>query len=222
MTEHPILFNGPMVRAILAGRKTQTRRVVKRQSVACVENECLSACQESPTGFAWQNGWVERCPYGQPGDTLWVRETWRPLVDAELLDCIEYKADDTRLKPKGLTEEDGHHFDNMCENIEVTHGKVCRQKWKPSIFMPRWASRITLKITDVRVQLVQEISEEDARAEGVQSQTILPGNRSSYISGYYWVWEELNNKRGFGWDSNPYVWAITFEMFHGATGKDGK
>jgi hypothetical protein len=220
--EKPILFSGAMVCAILDGRKTQTRRVIKKNA----------AGRAQLAGHNWHLGdpnAVLACPYGQKGDALWVREIWRPLVDAELLDCIEYKADDKRLKPQGLTEEEGHHFDNMCENIEVTHGKVCRQKWKPSIFMPRWASRIALKITDVRVKRVQEISEQDASAEGVESALIAEGETGagpcqqySYIQSFGELWDLINAKRGYGWNTNPWVWSITFEMFHGATGKDGE
>ena len=169
MKEYPIIFSGPMVRAILDGRKTQTRRVIKPQP----KGEFCRYGFHMPTQAIWTDLTVVSCPYGQPGDLLWVRETFAAAGDQS---WVEYRAD--------------------CDS------KVIR--WRPSIHMPRSASRLTLRITDVRVQRVQEISEEDARAEGT---TGLAGA----MTGFPYLWESINAKRGYGWNTNPWVWAISFE-----------
>lgn len=197
--EKPILFSAPMVRAILDGRKTQTRRVLSRLSglgaVTCFEGS-------ETTGYDWalrdkRDMWNEfrndelmsRCPHGTSGDRLWVRETWG-LHDTQPSDgpenaTVYYRA----------TDGDSH---------ELRH-----QLWRPSIFMPRWASRITLEITDVRVQRVQEITEEDAIAEGSQCSGVPASltNRGAFAK----LWDKINAKRGYGWDANPWVWAISFK-----------
>jgi hypothetical protein len=143
MSERPILFSGPMVRAILAGTKTQTRRVVK----------LLEGFEPSGSTMHWPHAQKRagvtvplKCPYGQPGDRLWVRETWAPVFKRvpHSNGCL-YRADDDgrQINPRSM---DG--------------------KWKPSIHMPRWASRLTLEMTSVRVEQLKDISEEDAKAEG--------------------------------------------------------
>lgn len=129
-TSRPILFSAPMVRAILDGTKTQTRRALKGAQPADPVDRWLAA------------GQVLRCPYGALGDTLWVRETWRG-------DPVEYRADTHSHGPADGSRD--------AESVN----------WRPSIFMPRWASRLTLRITEVRVERLQEISEDDAAAEGV-------------------------------------------------------
>jgi len=199
MKEHPILFSGEMVRAILEGRKTQTRRVIKPQP---------------PEGSWWDAesglfhlagsklGVMRHCPYGVPGDHLWVRETHHiDHYPAETLDAqgnpgtVHYRAD---------TDIISQSWDGQ---------------WRLSIFMPRWASRITLLVTGVRVEQVQDISEDDARAEGIPlvnghyPDYENPGNRwdtpgASFIS----LWDSINRKRGYSWQSNPWVWAVTFEV----------
>lgn len=173
--ERPILFSGPMVRAILAGTKTQTRRVVK------VEPGKLDV-GENPA-----------CPYGVPGGSrLWVRETWyddNATRDAEPIptshdDFIHYRAD-------GEAHDQFEELDGFL-------------RWRPSIFMPRWASRITLEVTEVRVERLQEITEADAWAEGIAAHVVRP------IHDYAALWDSLNAKRGFGWDTNPWVWVVSF------------
>lgn len=162
MKERPILFSAPMVQAILAGSKTQTRRVVK------------SPGMESP------------CPYGEIGDFLWVRETWG-VRDG----MIVYRAND--------------------EDMPLDKG----EKWKPSIHMWRNASRITLEITNVRIERLQEISESDARAEGVskyEGECPLRNKRlNKYQLQFAALWDSINAKRGLGWDVNPFVWVIEFK-----------
>lgn len=196
MTERPILMSAPMVRAILDGRKTMTRRVVLPQP----KNGCLLRGPNNYGGWepytgrfdvdedagerAGQDEWV--CPYGQPGDRLWVRETWgthwtRIARDGDL---IYYRAD-----------------------ISWSGSKW---RWRPSIHMPRWASRLTLELTGVRVERVQAISEQDAMAEGCEREdretNTLVGARKNFER----LWDSLNTKRGNGWSVNPWVWALTF------------
>ncbi len=191
MNEKPILFSAAMVLAILEGRKTQTRRVIMPQ----IEwDEAIYQRRKSGTidQFTFSE-FIQRCFYGEVGDRLWVRETWK---------CEE-------LEPYG---EDGVRFraDGVFRGIENSReasqkwADANREggKWRPSIFMPRWASRITLEVVNVRVERVQEISEEDAMAEGVTS----PGAKLHFRK----LWDEINDKRGFGWDANPWVWVVEF------------
>lgn len=177
MKKRPILFNGEMVRAILAGRKTQTRRVVKPQP----HNPGLQAwLEEVSDGFI-------RSPYGVPGDRLWVRETWNCIetgIKTQRQDWVRYRA------------TDGEEL-----------------YWKPSIFMPRWASRITLTITGVRVERVQDISSDDCRAEGLTPDSEISLLwRENIRDKYRDLWNSINAKRGYGWDTNPWVWVISFEV----------
>jgi hypothetical protein len=182
MREYPILFSGEMVRAILNGQKTQTRRVIKPQPS---KGMTVDQCHWVESGWAlWDDKGCTcktvRCPYGFPGDILWVRETW--LQDGEI---YLYKAN----FGKGVLSDswDGH--------------------WKPSIFMPRRASRILLKISSIRVQRLRDISHEDAVAEGFWNKT--PGEAWGRL-GFSLLWDKLNAKRGYSWDSNPWVFVIDF------------
>ncbi|HUU40495.1 MAG TPA: hypothetical protein VMW42_06130 [Desulfatiglandales bacterium] len=195
MKEHPIIFSGPMVRAILDGRKTQTRRVIKPQP-EIVDKEPR---YRKNTWALWSDkipkykgGLIVSCPYGKPGDLLYVKETWRPIASSEQL---LYRADIYNVM---AWDEFG--------------------KWHPSIHMPRWASRITLEITDVRVERVQEISEENAIAEGVQGNIygedmgISPRVDSHSVRiNFMDLWDSINLKRGYGWDVNPWVWVLGFK-----------
>lgn len=183
--ERPILFSGEMVRAILDGRKTQTRRVMMPQP---------NPITGTPVrGKVYTSGWFEDgpapdyvyklCPYGQTGDRLWVRETWADC------DPIRFRADLFR----GLWKDND-------------------QVWKPSIFMPRWASRITLEVLRVRVERVQDISEVDAKAEGVDLSCgpMVHSDYPNYKRTYHQLWDSINVKRGYPWASNPWVWVIEF------------
>jgi hypothetical protein len=195
VTERPIIFGGPEVRAILDGRKTQTRRAVTHRHAD------LDICYRMGDGrLVHPMMGVVSCPYGVPGDRLWVRETFRQSHGSM---SVHYAADAD----------------------EVSGGP-----WRPSIYMPRWASRLTLEITDVRVQRLQEISEEDARAEGVcdfANGCCLAcnsrGHNVTYPSGcpncaatghdhsskFRNLWDSANGKRA-PWSSNPWGWALTF------------
>jgi hypothetical protein len=185
--ERPILFSAPMVRALLDGRKTQTRRVVKPQSLV----------------GHYGGGVTSRCPYGVTGDRLWVRETWcQKMDDGRFVDGEAYYfADDIDvMKDDG----DGGH--------EYRKDGTAASPWCPSIHMPRWASRILLEVTDVRVQRVQEITSRDAWDEGVKCSCLSPVPEcAGNIVAYKALWNSINAQRGFGWDVNPWVWAITFK-----------
>jgi hypothetical protein len=199
----PILFSAPMVRAILDGTKTQTRRVVKPQPIPWRATECDGAYEwrysrTSAAVFGSIDGICTHCPYGAPGDTLWVRETWRG-------DPVEYRADTHSHGPADGSRD--------AESVN----------WRPSIFMPRWASRLTLRITEVRVERLQEISEDDARAEGAG---LLPctyvgrcqsnscprhGRLDRYRLAYRALWDSINGK-AHPWESNCWVWVLSFEV----------
>ena len=208
MKERPIIFSGPMVRAILDGAKTQTRRVVKPQPPEYVRmdrGEEEWTCKvlggyrkwfDKRWGWSIGADWGEQpwydgptCPYGVPGDRLWVRETFAD-IPATAPGHMHYKANATMADLAWFAEEGW--------------------KWTPSIFMPRWASRITLEITGVRVERVRDISEEDARAEGIPDE-YRAGHCIYYRPRFKTLWDSINAKRGFGWDSNPYVWVVEFK-----------
>lgn len=211
MATRPILMSGPMVRAILDGRKTQTRRVVKPQpKPATAHPECspwVGKLTELDYAVTWctPKAYVGiykdrdehspfRCPYGQPGDLLWVRETWRVAA------CCDGQS------PRALNLTPRHVEYSTFRFL--TTPQVGR--WRPSIHMPRWASRLTLRITDVRLEQVQEITREDADAEGVSSEwASVPG--SGMVRGFEALWDSINAKRA-PWDSNPWVWVIEFEV----------
>lgn len=232
MKERPILFSAPMVRAILEGRKTQTRRIVTtRHPLQFIGGRGEEA---DPARWGWlfdgpdHHGYMvigrgldERfdhgctsipCPYGEPGDRLWVKETHAQFMVGEGMDrpvpqCVAYRA---------TCDADGG-FDYANGRSEVMRLKVT--KWTPSIFMPRWASRVTLEVAEVRVQRLQEISEDDARAEGVESiileRKVYPSKHAataempSFRAAFERLWESINGKRA-PWSSNPWVRAITF------------
>lgn len=183
MKERPILFSGPMVRALLAGTKTQTRRVVKPQ----------------PAG-EWAVPGKTACPYGQPDDRLWVRETWMDLqgtgVQLASKSRYAYGADTI-----------AGSWDDECR---IAYGL----KWKPSIHMPRAACRITLEITGVRVERLQDISADDARAEGCPDKPV-PGAEQASVDAFarQWygdLWEQINGPGS--WDANPWVWVVEFRV----------
>jgi len=191
MKERPILFNRPMVRAILEGRKTQTRRVASKQ--------VLSECHPNSMSFeTW-------CPYGKPGDRLWVREAWNwGFIDE---DGIARYAGNRRGIPSQKSEK----------TFVVYAADGEENFYKPSIHMPRWASRITLEVTGVRVERVQEITEDDARAEGVEpkpdahiASRFARGEVGPTQLEFYHLWDSINAKRGYSWESNPWVWVVSF------------
>ncbi len=170
MIERPILFSADMVHAIMAGRKSQTRRVVKPR-----ELKFLGVSR----GGLLSRFFPGKCPYGAVGDRLWVKETFQPVQLASAVTAWRYRATDL----KGLAP------------------------WKPSIFMPRSASRITLEIVSVHVERLNDISNEDCFAEGLPWDT-SKGNRTWYAD----LWESINGKGS--WDENPWVWVIEFRRIN--------
>lgn len=193
MAEHPILFSGPMIRAILEGRKTQTRRVIKPQPIAIVDGvPRMNHKSKTVPGYSIPVHEDIKCPYGTIGDRLWVRENWWKIPMASL-DDMRNGADTWPRVSYPATDDEPQYIE-------------WGWKKKPSIHMPRWASRITLEITDIRVQKLQEITEEDIKAEGFHNLTDI-GWRYCFGSG----WNHINEKRGYSWQSNPWVWAISFK-----------
>ncbi len=196
MRERPIIFSAPMVRAILAGSKTQTRRVIRKPERFTNIREC---------GFC--------CKIGQPGDRLWVRETWQadPIIDDTWASTAWSGCKDSRIAD--LPERFRHpRYVNF--RADWLHGEI---RWRPAIHMPHWASRITLKVTDVRVERLQAISESDAVAEGLSRSSDgfawhveddrhrAADPRESYAS----LWETINGAGS--WDANPWVWVVEFK-----------
>lgn len=192
MKERPILFSAPMVRAILDGRKTQTRRVVKPQPELTSHSGFLWKGYYSGTGFDMKTivrNFSHRCPYGVFGDRLWVRECWAPVSTFD-------PSPDTGALYRADTMYDA---------------AVVEWKWRPSIHMPRWASRITLEVVAVRVERLQDISEADAQAEGVASDR---QRESTWYDGkavrmFRDLWSSINGVAS--WDANPWVWVVEFK-----------
>lgn len=197
MADKPILFSREMVRAILGGSKTQTRRVVKAIRDLALQGD------KKPI-HTWRGRAVESlCPYGQPGDRLWVRETFA---------CAP-----TGFIYKASFPDDG--FGSQV--VDMATGEMMPLVWKPSIHMPRAACRITLDVVSVRVERLQAITRDDAKAEGVSHVWNWDASRNPdhfrrtvlnpYIANYSVLWDEINADRGLGWDVNPWVWVIEFK-----------
>ncbi len=205
MKEHPILFSGPMVKAILEGRKTQTRRVLKRQPQCDHLSYTEADWKHDPTKYeadgdrwrcslcgdgVWMGNWKGvKCPYGQVGDRLWVRETHCKVCHECLPSppfCVAskicYRADFT---------------ESPCPDYAT---------WTPSIHMKREYSRITLEITGVKVERIQDISNADIKAEGCEVMGSWPTDN------FPMLWNTINFKRGYGWGVNPWCWCLTFRV----------
>jgi hypothetical protein len=204
--ERPILFQGAMVRALLAGTKTQTRRVVKWRGLEpglnlqfsglSVERSGSNFVLSSPTRTSHAYRSVPQpCPYGQPGDRLWVRETWAYHVHAQA----------------AMRDEDGPWV-YAADGAPALQMRLC-DRWRPSIHMPRWACRLVLEVTSVRVERLQDISEADAQAEGCD----LPARDQSWNQCRRWyrdLWEQINGTGS--WDANPWVWVVEFKRAEAA------
>lgn len=238
MKERPILFSGAMVRALLAGSKTQTRRAVKLPHANPLghwepatfggkDGGCTAAGETIPEqGGIWhtRTGESLACPYGQPGDHLWVRETFGYVSPDEFerphAECnVEYRAD----LPLGCTDRPGSWPVDECA------GDPARPRWRPSIHMPRAASRILLEIASVRVERLHDISEVDAIAEGGRFVDFgknkfgqqqpgwrcdrLPSSPDDALDSAKWayanLWESINGAGS--WDDNPWVWVVEFK-----------
>lgn len=206
MRERPILFSGSMVRAILAGQKTVTRRVINVPAGVDVgdvpghpEELMLFGVGREHVGTHTRSKLVT-CPYGDPGDRLWVKETWLPHEFDDHADIATYRADynDGPIPKAILDEREG------------------RSRWHSGRFMPRCASRITLEVASVRVERLHALDDADALREGVMAtvghealgRERLPGWPRQLFSV---LWDEINGKRA-AWVSNPWVWRIEFKV----------
>lgn len=200
--ERPILFSGPMVRAILQGKKTQTRRIIKPQPTTLPGQG--DGIWHHVKGPKWESGLPYVCPKGKRGDRLWVRETHAiHSVDSGTA-SVGYR--ERQPFGKTLADTDGgvDIIELGPEDWKWANEHVDGERWRPSIFMPRWASRITLEITEVRVQKLHSITGDDSRAEGY-GVAFGPGCFSRAFDSY---WEEIHGDGS--WYLNPYVWAISF------------
>lgn len=238
-----MLFNGAMVRAILDGRKTQTRRVIKSipwrpdanpefSHAAAFSNSGefrIAGSEEMTTGF--------RCPHGEIGDRLWVRETW---ADANSWDgpCVLYRADGDRrhlvddCSPVDYDRYPGASFAQWAADVESgTEGR-----WRPSIHMPRWACRLVLEITNVRAERLKMIGHNDSINEGVRRIEVAPGYDPKYsVQAITWTdiveghadayndprhaFKDIWTSTGGDWDANPWVWVIEFKRVTGTEGR---
>lgn len=236
MTDRPILFSGPMVRAILAGQKTQTRRVVKpagallamswsplhpERGLRVTTRTGKHSTHTGPVSEA-----LSACPYGQPGDRLWVRETY----------ALSHRDDNTEATPKDRDawdwppvyradgeDQGGGWTRRMPSGVE----RWIAPPWRPSIHMPRWASRLTLEVTSVRVERLHDITEDDARAEGVdwsrpepygekwdddredpREVGYPPAGASFARDNFRRLWSSINGPES--WAANPWVWVVGF------------
>ncbi|QST57570.1 hypothetical protein [Escherichia albertii] len=188
--ERGMIFNDEMVRAILGGNKTQTRRIVEEKFYGrAVAAELLA----------------KHCPYGQPGDRIWVRETYRVHGKATDVVTLVYRA-----SVRNSWTEQTHRVP-----VEVCN-KPVSEKWTPSIHMPRWASRILLEITDVRVERLHDMSEADAKAEGASPATYkITPPEAVYRVGFGDIWRSIYGQEN--WLSNPWVWVIEFKRIQEGT-----
>ena len=209
MTDRPILFSAPMVRALLAGTKTQTRRAVKLKAWHTVEERDNG--QHWPWMYDGERNadyWLP-CPYGQPGDRLWVRETWMDLQGTG----VEHRDLAGKLQ----------RYSYAADTPPGSYGDETRKdfglKWRPSIHMARIVSRITLEVTGVRVERLQDISEADAKAEGVSAKHTADADYTAREA-YSVLWEQINGPGT--WDANPWVWVVEFKRAAAALpGDDG-
>jgi hypothetical protein len=208
MKERPIIFNTENVKAILEGRKTQTRRVIKHPEKYDHIRDCAFCC-----------------PYGQVGDRLWVREAF--VIETDV-------TEEPSGRPFKYDYEWGlliPHYKATDPDPELVDEEDRKIGWRPSIHMPRWASRITLEITEIRVERLQEITDSDIAQEGIEITFHKPGDfgidnpcttgvvdlpnghRVYSTARECWIrlWDSLNAKRGYSWESNCWVWVISFK-----------
>jgi len=263
VSERPILFSGLMIRAILEGRKTQTRRAITKMR-GCSEwivGDRILDTQAMLTHAQSTNAALrcdDLCPLGQPGERLWVREAWR-IASLPVDDCpaIQYRADNSiewRDPLDPIFNWDAKYedwFERMnlqliedCERagLEVNINEDMAYtwdwdsiptRWRPSIHMPRWASRITLELTGIRVERIRDITKKDAIEEGIQWSEAFPEGYTvgasldpsgMMVGGNYKfnaysaeqcfakLWNSINAKRSYGWDENPWVWVVEFQV----------
>ena len=216
MKEQPIIFNAEMVRAILEGRKTQTRRPCKAQWLTVAGFEPWFGCEDghqfwiartcpadlktkAPDRSDQHSNVVTKCPFGRAGDRLWVRETFTYITLAQ-----------NEMQPGDRWDPE---FNCPVRLLYRADGIEIPANWTPSIHMRRWASRITLEITDVRVQRFAQMSDSDAMAEGVEYWRATPNREPRhrvYLPTFMELWDSIYANRGLSWDTNPWMWVITF------------
>jgi hypothetical protein len=230
MTERPIRFSGPMVRAILERRKTQTRRVVLPQptpshggwiaplpwveGISSNEVEFEERGEGGHRPLRWtEPAGVVRCPYGAPGDRLWVRETF--YIDLMPFDLGRLP----NVRPAELEPEHVYYrADGECCDLipECSCREVGKPRWRPSTQMPRWASRIALELVGVRVEQLQAITAADCKAEGVVTMLREADAVKDLGDRFRGRWDSRNGDRGCGWDANPWVWVLEFKLVEAA------
>ncbi|HBQ0245652.1 TPA: hypothetical protein MNT87_000547 [Klebsiella pneumoniae] len=248
MKERGMIFNGEMVLAILDGRKTQTRRIMKPQPGPCprgghwwpsnVFKTMLHVEEEMQNGKGGWGGLVgDACPLGDVGDRIWVRETWATLGNEDGC-CVDWEGN----LCKGDERSAARIYRASCEQRPGDYGlwsipddaywkphtkeHKFEGAWRPSIHMPRWASRILLEITDVRVERLNAISEEDAEAEGIDMEALYDSQdcydciadhnmtgRPTVTGAFKYLWESIYGEEG--WLANPWVWVIEFKRVEG-------
>ncbi len=221
----PIIFSAGMIRTLLDGLKTQTRRVVKPQP--SFPGYCPT---KKDKGLHWasedhfRKGGIYHCPYGRPSDLLWVRESCyaHELSDCEAEESEEREEDYIPYGLDGVIYKADDHFEPIKNSIEASDSWVKMHHYRgkrgatvPSIHMPRWASRLTLRITNIKMERVQEINSGDAMTEGFMVHSRDIGGMMISITPLFWfedLWNSINEKRGQGWSTNPWVWVIEFEV----------
>ncbi|HBQ5755661.1 TPA: hypothetical protein L7588_001432 [Klebsiella pneumoniae subsp. pneumoniae] len=202
MKERGMIFNGEMVRAILDGRKTQTRRIIKDCTVGRdqiskfiqIEKKFIGCYPEDVPELI-----RECCPYGVPGDRIWVREAFRVHSRATDVATLVYKASE-----RNSWTEQTHRVP-----VAVCNKPATPEKWTPSLHIPRWASRILLEITGVRVERLRSMSQDDARAEGV----IAASGPMEAGLAFHELWDSIYGEES--WKANPWVWVIEFKRVEG-------
>ncbi|WP_238874203.1 hypothetical protein [Achromobacter xylosoxidans] len=217
MRERPVLFNGAMVQAMLAGTKTLTRRVVKPWVPALGVDAVPADISYLPDFTCYRAA----CPYGQPGDHLWVREAWRSTADldkhsgSQIADLCLDAGYNVPWAPIQY-EADGARRDWRHTSTPPHDGPPQPGRYRHGRFMPRWACRLVLEITGVRVERLQDISEADAQGEGCapawldadDNQTVHAHRQPTYRQGFARLWREINGPSS--WDANPWVWVVEF------------
>ncbi|HBW1643263.1 TPA: hypothetical protein MYV30_000507 [Klebsiella pneumoniae] len=219
MKERGMIFNGEMVRAILDGRKTQTRRIIKDCTVGRdqiskfiqIEKKFIGCYPEDVPELI-----RECCPYGVQGDRIWVREAFRVHSRATDVATLVYKASE-----RNSWTEQTHRVP-----VAVCNKPATPEKWTPSLHMPRWASRILLEITDVRVERLNAISEEDAEAEGIDMEALYDSQdcydciadhnmtgRPTVTGAFKYLWQSIYGQES--WNADPWVWVIEFKRVEG-------
>lgn len=230
--ERPILFNAEMVRAILDGRKTQTRRPLRPQP-EFVDGERYRIKTGAKTYFSMlaggtleeQAGICARmltCPFGVAGDRLWVRETWCShwsvhSPEHELNNGAERVITDAKVRQDSGSVATATQDNPLFAYYRATFGDDpphSHLKWTPSIHMPRWASRIDLLVKAVRVERVRDISVDGAEAEGMLIPSQRDGMHPPLVDQFRALWSVTYAKRGLGWQANPWVWVVEFERGH--------